>query len=675
MNKKMCLKIFILIFAFVLFFNKILYAGNNVIENNIIEDETVADGIKLEYEYNEENNTVLAKIISDIELKDTKPTWKLSKDKKTYTKTYDSNTKYTTLVENINGKKVEVEINITQVRCAKIQMEYEYNEETNIVTAKMVSDIELKNTKPTWKLSEDKKTYTKEFAGNTNYSTPAQDKYGNVINVEINVTEVRCAKIQMDYEYDEKTNTVTAKIISDIELKDTKPTWKLSENKKTYTKLFTSNTKYTTPVEDRYGNIIIANIEVTKVDVTPPEIKLEYKYNTDDTVTIYMKSNEKLGDTKPTWKLSSDKLVYEKTFNTDQDYSTAVKDLYGNTTDVKIKLKKKSKTYNQEDGSKIIVGYMYTTYENVVVQILSSVKMEATKPTWSLSEDGYTFTKTFYDDIDYSTSIQDVNGVIKTVKINVDMFFEECYETGTYGRSGASICGVAGGSNLEYYKFGRGENVFFATFCVHGFEDSWDKDGTVLVQIAENFYNRLKQDKDKNLANKWTIYILKEVNPDGRRLGYTKDGPGRTTLYSKIGKGIDINRSWQTDSYYKRYTDSRNYNGTEGFQAYEAEYLRNFLLSHKSKNGQTVLVDLHGWYNQLIGNEQVCSYYKQQYTSCSTATYGKYGTQYLISWARQNLGAKSALVELPQANNYAQVDSMRLSDKYINATLNMLKGI
>ena len=122
MNKKMRLKIFILIFAFVLFFNKILYAGNNSVDNNIIEEETVADGIKLEYEYNEENNTVLAKIISDIELKDTKPTWKLSKDKKTYTKTYDSNTKYTTLVENINGKKVEVEINITQVRCAKIQM-------------------------------------------------------------------------------------------------------------------------------------------------------------------------------------------------------------------------------------------------------------------------------------------------------------------------------------------------------------------------------------------------------------------------------------------------------------------------------------------------------------------------------------------------------------------------
>lgn len=196
-----------------------------------------------------------------------------------------------------------------------------------------------------------------------------------------------------------------------------------------------------------------------------------------------------------------------------------------------------------------------------------------------------------------------------------------------------------------------------------------------MVNIANAFYERLKADQDYSLAEKWTIYIFPEVNPDGRRLGYTQNGPGRTTLYSKVGQGIDINRSWQTGSTYIRYTDSRNYNGTSGFQAYEAEYLRNFLLSNKSKNGQTVLVDLHGWQNQLIGNEQICSYYKQQYTSCATSNYGKYGTQYLVSWARLNLGAKAALVELPYAANQAQADSMQLSNKYINATLKMLKEV
>ena len=31
-------------------------------------------------------------------------------------------------------------------------------------------------------------------------------------------------------------------------------------------------------------------------------------------------SNEKLGDTKPTWKLSKDKLTYEKTYSENQEY-------------------------------------------------------------------------------------------------------------------------------------------------------------------------------------------------------------------------------------------------------------------------------------------------------------------------------------------------------------------
>ena len=93
-------------------------------------------------------------------------------------------------------------------------MEYEYDEKTNIVTAKMISDIELKNTKPSWKLSEDKKIYTKQFTGNIKYNTPAEDIYGNNINVEINVTDVRYAKIKMNYKYDDKTKRVYAQIIS-----------------------------------------------------------------------------------------------------------------------------------------------------------------------------------------------------------------------------------------------------------------------------------------------------------------------------------------------------------------------------------------------------------------------------------------------------------------------------
>ena len=311
----------------------------------------------------------------------------------------------------------------------------------------------------------------------------------------------------------------------------------------------------------------------------------------------------------------------------------------------------------------------------VLVQILSQEKMLNTKPTWEYKDDGYRYTKSFYDNINYETTVDFENGTHSKVHINIDYFFKINDETGIYGYSGAIVQNKPGGTDLTYYKWGNGNNVMFATFCVHGFEDSWARDGAYLVEIADKFHQTLVQNADEELAKKWTIYIFREVNPDGRRMGYSDAGPGRRTVYSKIGKGIDINRAWQTENKYKIYTDSRNYNGTAPDQAYEAEYLKNFLINHKTSNGQNILVDLHGWENQLIGNEQICNYYKEQFPSCSTRAYGRYGTQYLIGWARQNLGARTALVELPKMRNSQEAENNRLSDKYINATIKMLKNI
>lgn len=642
---------------------------------NILSTKSLAtEDIKVEYEYVKETNEVIAKIISNIELEDTKPTWSLSKDKKIYTKVYRNNTEYFTPVKDVNGKISNIFIEINQIKKAVLKMNYYYDEEKNQVTAKIISNIELKDTKPTWKLSNNKKMYTKIFKENTKYSTPVQDKWGNIIEANIDIVDVKKLEIKTEYKLDKEKNQVTVKMNSNIFLKDTKPTWKLSEDKKTYTKVFSQNAKYNTLVESINGEVLNTELNIYQIDDQGPQITLDYKYNNDNTVTIYMKSNEELGDTKPTWKLSEDKKTYEKVYSTnEEDYVTRVEDIYGNISEVRIVLKKKYQDF-RFDNTRVKVGYMYTTYNEVIVQIISNKELANTKPTWSLSEDKKIYTKKYYNDEEYSTAIQFVDGRRFYVQISIDYFFKIIYEKGSYGISGAKIRGVYGGSNLEYYRYGSGENVLFTTFCVHGYEDSWDRDGGVLVNIANDFYTRLVNNQDKDLAKNWTIYIFFEVNPDGRRLGTSNQGPGRTTLYSKVGRGIDINRSWQTGSYYKTYTSNRNYNGTAGFQAYEAEYLRDFLLSHKSHNGKTILVDLHGWENQLIGDEEVCRYYKNQYPSCRTTGYGRYGTQYLITWARLNLGAKVSLVELPLAQNYEQVNNMRLSDKYINATLEMLRN-
>ena len=624
--------------------------------------------IKVEYSYDETTNQVTVKMFSNTVLQDTKPTWTLSEDKMVYTKIYTKNESYSTEVVDINGNKTNVELNITQVKDTEIKIDYVYDENTNRVVATITSNTLLQDTKPTWDLSADKKTYTKVYLENQEYTTDVVDINGKVITVNVKIEDIIETIIKVDYEYDETTNQVTAIMTSNIELQDTKPTWELSEDKKTYTKVFTNNQTYSTEVTNMYGYVVNININITQIDEKAPEVVLlEYIHNDDNTVTVKINANEKLKKSKGNnWILSEDQMVYARTFNEDIDYTTEIQDLYGHITTVYIKIKRRIDEYPGTPN--IRVKYMYTSYGAVAVEMVSDVPFQNTKPTWSLSSDGYRYTKQYTQYDVYSTQIVDIYGRSRNIDIKVDYFTKiiKC-EEGTYGVSGLLNVGDPRGSYLRYYKIGDGPNVFFATFSVHGWEDLYAYDGQALTAIAEDFKNRLIEMQDLDLDRKWTIYIFPSVNPDGEYHGRSHNGPGRTTLYSDApnNRGIDLNRSWQIGSSYTRYTSDRNYNGTSGFQAIEARALRDFLVSHRATNGQTVLVDLHGWLNETLGDNGIGSYYRAQFGIGYHNP--NYGTGYLINWARSTIGARSTLVELPEYDAN--------STKYINATLNMLRSI
>ncbi len=402
--------------------------NGNTITVDINVTQIRAAQITVEYEYDETTNEVTVSLISNTELQDTKPTWTLSSDKKTYTKVYTANESYSTPVVDINGNTINVNIDVTQVIVAEITVEYDYDEVMNQVTVSLVSDIELQDTKPTWTLSSDKKTYTKVYTANESYSTQVVDKYGNTITVDINITQIEKMEITVEYYYDEQTNQVTVEIVSNMELQDTKPTWTLSEDKKTYTKVYTVNETYTTQVTVLNGTVVDVKIEVTQIDDKGPEIEVEYIYNSDDTITVNMYSNELLADTKPTWTLSSDGKTYTKIYNGDEDYETSVSDIYGNETIVKIKIKTKSYTYTYDNGLNITVKYLYDSNEVVTVYLVSNVEFNDTKPTWTLSEDGKTYTKEYTENEIYTTTVEDINGNQATVNIIVNMFEKNTYQ-------------------------------------------------------------------------------------------------------------------------------------------------------------------------------------------------------------------------------------------------------
>ena len=313
------------------------------------------DNITLTYIYNNVENSVTVKAISEIEFKNTKPTWKLGKNKKVYIKKYNKNERYNTTFLLANGSRKVVNINVNQIddKGPQISTKYIYDNSTDTVTVNMISNEIMLDIKPTWSLSEDKLVYTKKYNKNESYITEVKDVYGNISKVNIDVTQINGPNIEMEYVYNKQNNTVTAKMKSNKLLSHTKPTWNLSNDKLIYTKTFNKNETYYTPVQDIFGNTKMAKIEINQIDDKGPEIEVTYTYNDKSgMVTANMKSNEIMSDTKPTWKLSEDKLTYTKDFNENQSYITDVKDIYGNTTKVKISITQiKKKVLNGIDIS------------------------------------------------------------------------------------------------------------------------------------------------------------------------------------------------------------------------------------------------------------------------------------------------------------------------------------
>ena len=255
-------------------------------------------------------------------------------------------------------------------------------------------------------------------------------------------------------------------------------------------------------------------------------------------------------------------------------------------------------------------------------------------------------------------------------RFSIIKYYNKYIEEGTYGWSGLKVKENGnGGTYLQYYKVGNGSKKLFLNFAIHGFEDSYSYDGAELTYMANQFYSYIRKNITEDLVNEWTIYILPTSNPDGQYNGWTNDGPGRTTLYSWApgNKGIDMNRCFSVG--YSSTGGNRNYNGTQPFQAFEAESLRDFILNHTGS--QNIVLDIHGWMNETIGDDGIGWYYRNAF-GLSKHVYS-YGGGYLINWARSIPNTRSMLLELPQVWSHSDTVNWGYADKFNNATMQILR--
>ena len=388
-----------------------IYGNTTKISFDVTE---IQSGYEVFQSYNKENNKVTVEVKSKCKLLNTKPSWKLSKDNYTYSKEYNANGTYTTPFTDINNKTENVTFAIKSIddKAPEIKIEKVYNEEKNTVTVKAISNEILGQTKPSWNLSDDKLTYSKEYNTNADFNTTFADVYGNTVKVLFKVEEIQSG-FEVSQSYDSKLNIVTVNVKSKCKLQNTKPTWTLSEDGYTYSKVYRNNGTYKITFTDVNGKSEDVTFEVTLIDEEGPKIKIEKNYDkVTNTVIVKAISNEILGQTKPSWNLSEDRLVYSKKYSLNGTYSTVFRDQYGNMINV---------TFDVEEvQSGFEVTQLYDSKTNkVTITVKSICELQNTKPTWNLSDDKLTYSKTYEENGTYTTAFTDINGNTENIKFNV----------------------------------------------------------------------------------------------------------------------------------------------------------------------------------------------------------------------------------------------------------------
>ena len=143
------------------------------------------------------------------------------------------------------------------------------------------------------------------------------------------------------------------------------------------------------------------------------------------------------------------------------------------------------------------------------------------------NKNGWILSPLFNPDLAVSVEGQITNGakmiLSKTLDNDNQMLWimppiDKGIEEGIYGKSGLIYKGT-GGSYLKYYKIGTGKNHLILNFSIHGYEDSYSRDGKELTYLAEQFYDYMKDYMSDDLIEKWTIYVLPNLNPDGQNNG------------------------------------------------------------------------------------------------------------------------------------------------------------
>ena len=256
--------------------------------------------------------------------------------------------------------------------------------------------------------------------GNINLKVSYTDKNEYIFEKEFEIKIVDDSippECLVSYSTTEMTNqNVTAIVTSNEEIQAVNG-WTLSTDKKSMTKVYSSNRQEEVIIKDLVGNETKVNVRVANIDKEAPVGQISYSTTkmTNQNVTATITSNEEI-QAVGGWTLSTDKKSMEKEYSRNVQEEVIIKDLVGNETKININVANIDK---EAPVGQVSYSTTEMTNKDVIVTITANEKIQQVEG-WSLSSDLTKLTKTFTKNDEETVIIKDLAGNTSSVDVNIN---------------------------------------------------------------------------------------------------------------------------------------------------------------------------------------------------------------------------------------------------------------
>ena len=179
--------------------------------------------------------------------------------------------------------------------------------------------------------------------------------------------------------------------------------------------------------------------------------------------------------------------------------------------------------------------------------------------------------------------------------------------------------------------YGASNKVFFMDFAVHGFEDEYENDGKVLVDLGYKLVDYYSEHPEA--LGDYKMVIVPCANPDGVMYGVNDHRVDEDNAFGRCTyAGVDMNRDFRDDLFY----------------ATESRALKSLMDEYKP----SVYLNFHGWENSVLGDPDLIGILVPGLDlSRGNPDWYRAGDGFIMGYVKEHYGAKSALVEF--RNSYS----------------------